>query len=41
MRKDEAKRLWAVAEKQADKSIQTLKAAGVLPETAAEGGGSV
>ena len=35
MRKDEAKRLWAVAETQADKSIQTLKAAGVLPETAA------
>ena len=35
MRKDEAQRLWAVAETQADKSIQTLKAAGVLPETAA------
>jgi hypothetical protein len=34
MRKEEAKRLWAVAETQADKSIQTLKAAGVLPETA-------
>jgi hypothetical protein len=35
MRKDEALRLWAVAEAQADKSIQTLKAAGLLPETVA------
>ena len=35
MRKDEAQRLWAVAEAQADKSIQTLKAVGMLPETAA------
>jgi hypothetical protein len=35
MRKDEAQRLWAVAETRADKSIQTLKAAGVLPETTA------
>src|SRR5689334_2047069 len=35
MRKDEAQRLWAVAETQADKSIQALKVAGVLPETAA------
>lgn len=36
MRKEEAQRLWAVAEAQADKSIQTLKAAGVLPETVAQ-----
>lgn len=35
MRKDEAQRLWAKAEAQADKSIQTLKAAGILPETTA------
>ncbi|AWO88006.2 hypothetical protein JOE51_001902 [Bradyrhizobium japonicum] len=35
MRKDEAQRLWAIAEAQADKSIQTLKAVGLLPETAA------
>ncbi|MGY4355390.1 hypothetical protein ACVWZR_004443 [Bradyrhizobium sp. i1.3.1] len=35
MRKEEAERLWAVAETQADRSIQTLKAAGVLPETTA------
>jgi hypothetical protein len=31
MRKDEANKLWAVAEEQADKIIQTLKAEGVLP----------
>ena len=35
MRKEEAVKLWNVADKQADKIIQTLKAAGVLPETAA------
>jgi hypothetical protein len=37
MRKEEANKLWAVAEKQADKIMQTLKAEGVLPaaETAA------
>ena len=35
MRKAEAERLWAVAETQADKVIQTLKAEGVLPEAAA------
>ena len=35
MRKEEAVKLWNVAEKQADKIIQTLKAEGVLPETAA------
>ncbi|WP_426611359.1 hypothetical protein [Bradyrhizobium sp. McL0616] len=33
MRKEEAQRLWAVAETQADKVIQTLKVAGMLPET--------
>jgi hypothetical protein len=35
MRKDEANRLWAVAAKQADKVIQTLKDAGVLPSVPA------
>jgi len=40
MRKDEAQRLWAVAETQADKVIQTLKVAGVLPETAAASTGA-
>ncbi|WP_338830750.1 hypothetical protein [Bradyrhizobium sp. 27S5] len=35
MRKDEAQRLWAVADAQADKIIQTMKADGLLPETAA------
>jgi hypothetical protein len=34
MRKDEAKQKWAIAERQADQIIKTLKAAGVLPETA-------
>ncbi|MGY3610085.1 MULTISPECIES: hypothetical protein [unclassified Bradyrhizobium] len=35
MRKAEAQRLWSVAELQADKIIQTMKAGGLLPETAA------
>jgi hypothetical protein len=35
MRKEEANKLWAVADKQADKIMQTLKAEGVLPPTEA------
>lgn len=35
MRKEEAQRLWAVAETQADNVIQALKVAGILPETTA------
>jgi hypothetical protein len=35
MRKEEANRLWAVAEKQADKVIKTLKDAGMLPSVPA------
>jgi len=31
MRRDEAQKLWAVAEKQADKIIKTLKDKGILP----------
>ena len=34
MRKEEAMKRWNVAEKQADKVIQTLKAAGMLPSAA-------
>jgi hypothetical protein len=34
MRKEEAQKLWAVAEKQADKAVETLKAAGLLPAEA-------
>jgi hypothetical protein len=34
MRREEADRLWAIADTQADRAIQTLKGAGVLPETA-------
>ncbi|MGY3497146.1 hypothetical protein [Bradyrhizobium sp. USDA 4502] len=33
MRRDEADRMWSVADAQADKVIQTLKADGLLPET--------
>ncbi|RZN18991.1 hypothetical protein CWO90_35635 [Bradyrhizobium sp. Leo121] len=36
MRKAEAQRMWSVAEAQADKIIQTMKAGGLLPETAAD-----
>jgi hypothetical protein len=33
LRKAEAQRMWAIAETQADKAIQALKAAGVLPSS--------
>jgi hypothetical protein len=33
MKREEAQKRWAVADKQADRSIQTLKDAGMLPET--------
>src|SRR4051794_12070585 len=33
IRKEEAQRMWSVAETQADKIIQTLKAEGMLPAT--------
>lgn len=34
MRREEADRLWAIADTQADRAIQTLKGAGMLPEAA-------
>ncbi|MGY4231888.1 hypothetical protein ACVIIW_000835 [Bradyrhizobium sp. USDA 4449] len=34
MRREEADRLWAIADTQADRAIQTLRDASVLPETA-------